>query len=394
MIVAGGVYREECVWPNWSRIFGSGGRAAAAISRISPGSALYAYASREWAEDVRISMTNFGVDPHLVEIEADITFSYFHPLSVPVLTPHPIAHVATPHRVEGAAVLRFGFVEGDAIVKADRAVYDPQHWSEALNFSKNGSEANKLAIVLNETELELSTGTNGDAAAEKLCDISGAEVIVVKRGPHGATVWDAGTTTPIPSYRSSEVFKIGSGDIFSAIFAALWAEQRTSPVEAAHRASSVVSHYVGSRAAQISLADCQPQTPVLGEYKGRHIYVAAPFFNLGQRWAVEEIRNGLRSVGGRVFSPLHNVGSSGTSKDIATRDLKGLEEAGSILAVLDGEDAGTLFEIGYARRCKIPVVILSELPRPESLTMLEGTDCHIVGDICTAVYHAMWAAMR
>jgi hypothetical protein len=160
VIVAGGVYREECISPPWSRIFGSGGRAAAAASGLSPGTILFAYAARSWAEDVRHSMAAFGVIPHLTEIEADYAFHYFHPLSDAALNETPKTP-ESPLVVHGDVILRFGFVEGDAIVTADRAVYDPQHWSEVLSFAKNGSTARTLAIVLNETELSLSTGRTG-----------------------------------------------------------------------------------------------------------------------------------------------------------------------------------------------------------------------------------------
>jgi nucleoside 2-deoxyribosyltransferase len=65
-----------------------------------------------------------------------------------------------------------------------------------------------------------------------------------------------------------------------------------------------------------------------------------------------------------------------------------------MIAIVDGEDAGTLFEIGYARDRGIPVVVLSENPRPEAMTMLEGSGCRITHDLASAVYHAVWAALE
>ncbi|MGA9671374.1 MAG: hypothetical protein WBQ94_19335 [Terracidiphilus sp.] len=44
MHIVGGFYREICYIPPWNAVFGSGGRAAAAVSRLSPGSVLHTYA--------------------------------------------------------------------------------------------------------------------------------------------------------------------------------------------------------------------------------------------------------------------------------------------------------------------------------------------------------------
>ncbi|NJO36163.1 MAG: nucleoside 2-deoxyribosyltransferase [Rhodospirillales bacterium] len=393
MIVAGGLYREECLSPVWSRIFGSGGRAAAAVSQLSPGTILHAYGARQWADDARYSMEAFGVAAAITEIDADISFTYFHPLSTPELHPDPIIR-QPPLKVAGEVVLRFGFVEGDVVVSADRVVYDPQHWDDVLRFHENGSQAGTLAIVLNEKELQLSTGQYEEAdGAQALMARTGANIVVVKRGPRGAVVYDGELTAHVPAYVSESVFKIGSGDIFSAAFALGWAEQRLTAVEAADAASRAVAHYVASRSALLlpgmaSIGEAAPDGTV------GSIYLAAPFFNLGQRWVVEESVRALKALGATVFSPLHDVGTHGNAMHIASKDLEGLRSACAVLAILDGEDAGTLFEVGYARDRSIPVVVLAEAPRPESLTMLVGSGCRVVRDLTTAIYHAIWAATK
>ena len=53
-----------------------------------------------------------------------------------------------------------------------------------------------------------------------------ADVVVVKRGCSGATVHRPGRDpVAVPAYRSARVFKIGSGDVFSAAFAHHWGER-------------------------------------------------------------------------------------------------------------------------------------------------------------------------
>jgi nucleoside 2-deoxyribosyltransferase len=64
-----------------------------------------------------------------------------------------------------------------------------------------------------------------------------------------------------------------------------------------------------------------------------------------------------------------------------------------MLAILDGCDSGTLFEVGYAVKEGIPVIALAQNLRASDTTMLAGsTQCHIVNDFATAVYHATWKA--
>lgn len=393
MIISGGVYREECIRPHWSRIFGSGGRAAAAVSLLSSETSLIAYANSQWASDVRHSMSAFGVSAELCEIDQDIAFHYLHPLSAAEMT--GLSHVPRPSlTAEGDAVLRFGFVEGDVIVKAKRAIYDPQNAEETLRFRENGSEADMLAVVLNETELEANFGRGGEQGARELMAQCGAKVVVVKRGPFGAQVVESTGTQDIPPYAAKSVFKIGSGDIFSAVFAHLWGEKMQQARDAADVASRAVARYVETRNVQVQLshledAVAQPIGSIVGS-----IYLAAPFFTLAQRWLVEEMRRCLHMLGARTFSPIHDVGTHGGPQFIADRDLKGLESCDAVLAVVDGEDAGTLFEIGYARKLGIPVVALSESPKPESLTMLLGTGCELTEDFTTAIYKAFWATTR
>ncbi|RUW76171.1 MAG: nucleoside 2-deoxyribosyltransferase [Mesorhizobium sp.] len=395
MIIVGGVYREECVRPYWSRIFGSAGRAAVALSALSPHSHLTAYAYTGWAEDVRQTMQGFGVATDLREITANVGFHYFHPLSISELVGAPGKQLQSLS-ANGDVVLRFGMVEGDAVISARRAIYDPQHPSAALLFHANGSTAKELAIVLNEAELEYGVGEGvGDIwSYETVRDRFKADVVVVKRGPLGAVVIQAGGNVQLPAYRSETVFKLGSGDIFSAVFAHLWGERDWPAAQAADFASRAVACYVSTREPQLSLEGLDELAPYpAGGAVGR-VYIAAPFFTLAQRWLVDEMRGCLEMLGGQTFSPIHEVGSHGGAEYIAGQDLEGLRSCNAALAVIDGEDAGTLFEVGYARNLGIPVVVLAEAPRPESLTMLEGTGCLITDDFTTAIYQAIWSSMR
>jgi hypothetical protein len=259
-------------------------------------------------------------------------------------------------------------------------------------FFENGSTADRLALILNRLEAQYFSGeTDPEQAVANLLQRREADIIVLKMGGHGAMVATKEGRSMIPAYQSESIFKIGSGDVFSAAFTQFWAVEGRSAAEAAHLASRATSQYVNTRSLPIHSADellALGAIPVTSG-KGR-VYIAAPFFNLAERWVVEEIRNQLLLMDVPVFSPLHDVGE-GPGEIVAPLDLEGLDGCSSVLAVLNGGDAGTIFEVGYAVARGIPVVALAQNMRPEDVKMPAGAGCRIVGDLVSAIYHAVWA---
>jgi hypothetical protein len=219
MHIAGGLYQEICLHPAWNALLGSGGRAAQALAALGGKTTLHSY----FENDQSITLEPYldrGIALALHFRQVPIAFAYFHPLSTPHLEPPNIAQETAFH-VKGDTVLRFGLVEGDAVVSARRAVFDPQGWHSPLHFRENGSYADEVALVLNAQELVSRTGTSEiEVAAGKLIKAGVATVVVVKQGVRGAIVVDGRQPTRIiPAFRSPSVFKIGTGDVFSAIFA-------------------------------------------------------------------------------------------------------------------------------------------------------------------------------
>ena len=225
MIVAGGIYQERCLAPNYSALLGSAGRAAAALAQLSSDVCLHGFYPASFTQDALFAFAPYGVTTVLHESSAVVGFEYLHPLSSPRIYPTPLPTAQTAD-VTGDVILRFGCLEGDFRVVGRRVTYDPQSGSAPERFRANGSVAESLALVLNLNELGLMAG-NGDVAAavNRLRDVEQANVVVVKMGVDGALVFDgASQPVKIPAYRSSAVNKIGSGDIFSAVFAYQWGE--------------------------------------------------------------------------------------------------------------------------------------------------------------------------
>jgi nucleoside 2-deoxyribosyltransferase len=374
-------------------------RAAAALAKLNGSLNLLTYCDDETYVDLEAIANTFGIKFSHKSRTQRISFSYHHPFSVPRI--HPSAsEIARSEdlRFSGGNVLRFGFLEGQAVVKADRAVYDPQSPIDPRPFRENGSSAEHLAIVANIREARLMTGK------EELSEIGTtllasqmAEVVVLKCGPFGSVVFTSNGEARIPVFETDYVWPIGSGDIFAAVFAHLWADLRIEAAEAAWKSSQYTAFYCNSRSLPLPVSlngfsplaiDLDPQ-----HLESAQIYLAGPFFSMAERWMIEETRGVLRSQGLRVFSPLHDVGRGPASK-IAPADVKGIEESSVMLALLDGRDVGTVFEVGYARKKNIPVIGFAENIGTEDLKMFVGTGCQIVDDFATAVYKTVWSTKK
>lgn len=395
MHVVGGVYDERCMQPTCTQLFGSAGRAAAALGALGE-VALVTMVSDERRAELEARVRSFqGVRLVSSQSQTTVTFDYVHPLSVPTIAPPPHLIPREPDlRVDAEQVLRFGMMECDAVVRAKKATYDPQSAFAPQSFRANGSSADELAVVANAYEVRLMTNEKDvETGAAQLLAREGASVVVVKRGSRGALVLTSqGTRAEVPAYRTELVFSIGSGDIFAAAFAHYWAREGAEPAVAADLASRSAAWYCSSRSVPLlSLADLRamPLNPVVP--KPGCAYLAAPFFSIGQRWLVEEARSHLVSMGVEVFSPLHEVGV-GPADVVAPADLAGLDQCDRVLALVDGADCGTIFEVGYARARGLPVVAFAEALPDEQLKMIVGSGCQHTDDFATAIYLTAWAS--
>lgn len=392
--VVGGVYHEVCIEPFWDDVYGSAGRAAAAISNAIPNVSLCTYQSRELSDGIQNLAAVYGLQICGETSSDEVRFEYVHSLADPRITPRPDAISQEKNLVvEDDVVLRFGMMEGTAEVHAKKAVYDPQSAFDPRPFAENGSTAKSLALMLNRLEGKRLTGESDPMKmVDKIMADDDANVIVIKMGGHGALVATRGSEpTIVPAYKSGNVWKLGSGDVFSAAFTLFWGVEDRDPVEAAQLASRATSYYCNSRALPIPSAEELLALELVPVVPGNgRIYIAAPFFNLAERWIVEEVRNQLLHMGVEIFSPLHDVGV-GPGEVVASLDLKGLDECDVVLAILNGSDAGTIFEIGYAVAKGVPVVALAQNMRPEDLKMPSGSGCVILNDLVSAIYHAVWA---
>ncbi len=274
--IAGGVYAERCKYPTWDQIYGSGLRAAIAMSSVSDSVHLHAYVPDEWMEDVEATLASFGVTPQLRASEYPMTFEYLNTFQ-PNALPRELSPPYPDLMVKCEVVLRFGMLEGDACVKGDRVVYDPQ--SPTASFYGNGSTAGSLAMIVTGRELLSSTHAksgSGDglerhmpdeddllSAIVALRDLPQApQIVLVKDGLGGLMLFHGDQPVRIPSYAAESFFRIGSGDVTAAAFAHAWGELGWDPVDAAHYAARCTAHFVeGPRLPLPSVAEVGNRMP-------------------------------------------------------------------------------------------------------------------------------------
>lgn len=399
--IVGGVYHEYCVHPGFRDFYGSAGRAASAISKLKTSVNLHTYADnliRSGIEE-RAAFEDFLVC--IRNIKTSISFVYEHGLSEPKIYGVPEKKLPALNIV-ASKVIRFGMLEATAIIDAEFAVFDPQNVASPEPFCQNGSKAKNLSLVLNRYEaatLSQKPSFSTEEQANFLYKNKHADVIIIKQGPAGALICDHGRISTIPAYETTNVSKIGSGDVFVAHFAKAWMNDGLTAHEAADRASRATAYYCEKNLFPTQEALQKFSRPAVGLSKKfingyrPKVYLAGPFFTLTQVWLIEQARNNLNDMGLKVFSPYHDVGH-GSASDVVKKDLEGIKQSDIVFAIGDGLDSGTVYEVGYARALGIPVIFYSENLSKEDVKMMEGSGCILCSDYVTSIYKTLWLASQ
>lgn len=391
MKILGGTYREFCSQPRHEGLLGSGVRAAAVLAESGTEVQLATAVHESEQDEAAVVAGTLGLQAEWLQRTRPIRFNYFTPLNAPIIGGLG-SRLVQPMTADDDVVLAFGFIENGQIqVKGRRVVVDPQRPRNLTEEDLPEIEADEQAWTLNDRETRELTGVEDvHEAARRLVQSRDLSVVVTKRGPRGALVTTAnGTQVEVGACVTKSVFPIGSGDVFAATFAWAWGDQRMDPVDAATVASNAAAHWCETRdyptpAGVLDGTITRDMVPTLA---AGPVYLAGPFFNLQQRWLIDVVH---ASLAPGVWSPSHEVGAGGL--DVAKQDLAGLELCDSVLALLDDNDQGTVFEIGWATKMGIPVVMYAEHLDAEGSKMLLGTGTDHHDDLSTAVYRAQWAA--
>ncbi len=371
-------------------LIGSGCRAAAVLREVAADVVLHSAVDKQLSEEADILASTLDLPVQWRERSEPVGFHYWTPLSAPTIS-GPSA-IAAPSVIAGEHALVFGMLECETMADVDALVFDPQQPRDLGPIkSLDQLKCGRLALVANTEETRaMSAERDVAVGARKLLKTTGAEVVITKQAARGALVTTARRQERIGPWPTSTVWPIGSGDVFAAGFAWAWMQAGAEPLEAARVGSYAASRWCSRRSLDLTPADFEPASGELTPTNGR-VYLAAPFFSLGQRWLVELVRESLAGLGGEVFSPLHDVGVG--NDEVASVDLAGLQTCTALLALLDDADPGAMFEAGWAGQGAMPLVVFSEKPDSDELKMVRGAGATVCADLPSAVYQALWASM-
>lgn len=395
--VVGGTYVESCIFPYWYETYGSGGRAVSAFLELGVEVDFYSYLSADSRAVIEARKHAYSdkLNIHAISIDKPIIFEYLYPLGHPAVSSSPIGVNPIEIKEPNTNFLVFGMLESDAIIHGNKVVYDPQNPASPKSYTDNGSSAKQLALILNLFEakkLVQSDVSDKGIEAIGMTLLNQADVVVIKMGAEGAAVFDkiSKKVACIPCYSTNRVWKIGTGDVFSASFAYAWIIKEMNPVQSAQFAAKATAYYASKKTFLNEVNLNNLNYPKVLKQKDKLVYLAGPFFNPQQLWLINECRRNLHEFGFKVFSPYHDVGP-GPADQVASKDLAGIDDCDIMFALLDDMDPGTLFEIGYAKAKGKTVVIYISNHNEEHLKMMQGTDCLIFNELTSAIYNAYWA---
>ncbi|MBY3464750.1 DUF4406 domain-containing protein [Rhizobium laguerreae] len=387
--IVGGIYKEKCAFPYWNQLVGSGGRAAMALSGLIDRIRLHSTLSSDEELTAQAIFEPLGVDLHLQSRAFAIEFDYLHTLAVPTITPWPPSPVQLPG-VTGDVIIKFGMMECDPRISAKYAIYDPQSAFKPLTFSNSGSRADHLAVVANRGEiLRMAQSDSVEDAVKSILASESTEVIVVKDGINGATVYAEGSSRHIPAFKTQNVFALGSGDVFVAAFALAWAINGLSPFDAALFASQSTADYVESLKLPVKAPDLAATGREVACKTGGRIYLAGPFRETGQRMFIDDARSQLQALGMSVFSPIHDIGP-GSAEVVVQHDLAAVRQCDAVFAILNGSSPGTVFEVGYARALEKPVFCVAQNMRDVDVKLPKGSGAYLHSDYVSALFQIAW----
>lgn len=394
--IVGGTYQETVYWPVWDELYGSGWRSVWVYRALCPNAAII-YHTAGGNEVEKILKVYAGADNlkcNLTKTSKTIGFYYNHPLARPII--NGLEPTCCELSANGKKVIAFGMLEATLRVEGEWVVYDPQSPRKPVSFREQGGKAKHLALVLNESEARrLSGEMELERIKETLFVREGCECLVVKCGAKGAMVFnskdDKGVKVPV--FKTSHVWPLGSGDVFTTVFSYYWF-CGCKAADAAKNASIAVAAYCESREEVENIPEMLTKGDAFEQFvpkKNGLVYLAGPFFTLSQKLFVSECRNTLQGMGANVFSPYHDVGE-GKAEEVAPKDIEKLKDCACVFAIVDGLDSGTLFEVGYAVALGKKVVAYVENETEGALKMLVGTGCDIEKDFTTAMYKTCWYA--
>ncbi|UMB53935.1 PfkB family carbohydrate kinase [Lutibacter sp. A64] len=396
--IIGGTYKEINIDANTYYIFGSGLRSVAFILENSEEEIVFYTIANKEAE---CHLNNYKKVYNKFNFEIKhsndlLTFKYFYSLDNPEIYPNPNLLKNKPTiNVSKDNLICFGMLDGNFQIDAKKVVYDPQTSLNPIRFNVN-SKATELIYIVNSNEAKsISNCSEMNDIVNFFFDVEKVKALIIKNGPSGANLYlNKEEFHRIPAYKTENVSKIGSGDVFTTSFAYYWFKKNDlSLKECAKMASKATSIFCNTESLKTFTSETNPSK--FDEFKSealdsKQVYLAAPIFSLSDVILIDKIRSSFLGFGLKVFSPYHDVGY-GDEQTIAEKDIKGLDDSDIVFSVLDGLDSGTLVELGYAMSKGKKIIGYHRTVNIDSLLMLKLANIKYYNDLTTSIYQTVWS---
>lgn len=391
--VIGGTYREINYDDISVEIFGSGFRAAKFLLENKIPVHYFTVANPEAFSYLKENQKVYqGFTFENVSYDELITFKYTYALDQPTIFPNLLTiEKVNDIVVEKDNIIAFGMLEADYRLSGKKVVYDPQTSIKPNRFSEFG-EAEELVYIVNSNEAySIASSQNIEDIKHYFFNNENVSAFIIKNGPFGATLYLKDKEIHIPSYRTNNVNKIGSGDIFTSSFGYYWIIKGLSFEEAAKYASRSTAIFCDKKAYidSSSYSEFDYSEFNFKQLSEKQIYLAAPFFSISELVLIDKIRTTFLSFGVKVFSPFHDIGL-GDDIIIANKDLEGINNSDIIFCVLDHLDSGTLIESGYSMANNKKLIGYHRTCDENNLLMLKPAPIDFYQHLTTAIYQTIW----
>jgi Sugar kinases, ribokinase family len=244
---------------------------------------------------------------------------------------------------------------------------DPKPNEKSINQAREILKYTTVLLVNEEEALLLSESTDINESIKSLRNM-GPKYTIIKRGHKGCILVDRDKITEIPAYKSNVVCTLGSGDAFGGALAATLIE--TGDIEhSVQIGNCVAANFIESLTVETVVdkvaveKDIHIREKFLAvENLPKKIYLAGPFFSNQEVQWVELVSDRLENAKFTVLSPSRENGIINREtridqrKNIFQSDIDLLNSSDLVVALLDHDDPGTCFEIGYAFGKGIPVL--------------------------------------
>lgn len=124
--------------------------------------------------------------------------------------------------------------------------------------------------------------------------------------------------------------------------------------------NSAVSDHISNQLS-LKLPSSSSTKRPLSVNKKHHVYIASPFFTPDHLTRVALVEQMLEKLGYTYFSPRKELVCPPTATEKQRRDTfqgnhDGILNAEMVIAITDGKDVGTIWEMGVAYQANVPVV--------------------------------------